>query len=505
MSGLKKLALTSEVENESSNFYQLVFESLTEGIVVQDKDFKIIFFNETACHILGLSRDQLLGKTSLDPSWKSIREDGTPFPGEEHPAVVTIKTGKECRDVIMGVQYGDFLPRWLRVSSTPLNAKFQGQDAAALVIFSDITKKLNTEKFLSGLVHNSPGMIYQFRMDKDGSTSFPFVSSSAYEIFEYSPEDLERDPNLFIKAIHEEDVESQMLATQNSAITMSDFEWTGRVYTKTQAIKWVKVRSSPRLERDGTILWTGIVLDVTHEKKLLDDLETQKIKAAHSAKLASLGEISAGIAHEINNPLTVIMAASKILSQKNPTEANLEEKLAQIERAIERIRKIITGLRRLSRVNKGHEKVETSLSAILEDSKDFLKMKPLQHDIHLEISSHSQAKIYCNPLEIEQVLINLINNAADAVKNLPEKWIKLETKDIDHSAVIMITDSGRGISPENYEKLFDPFFTTKDVGEGTGLGLSIARSIVMDHQGEIEVDKHHPNTRFIIRLPSSTT
>lgn len=109
----------------------------------------------------------------------------------------------------------------------------------------------------------------------------------------------------------------------------------------------------------------------------------------------------------------------------------------------------------------------------------------------------------CRPTEIAQVLLNLLNNAHDAIQDLPDKWITIEYKVRDGEVDIVVTDSGRGIPRSLQDRLFQPFFTTKPSGTGTGLGLSISSQIVKSHGGSIRLDTECENTRFIVSLPTT--
>jgi signal transduction histidine kinase len=109
--------------------------------------------------------------------------------------------------------------------------------------------------------------------------------------------------------------------------------------------------------------------------------------------------------------------------------------------------------------------------------------------------------IECRPSQIEQVIINLLNNAFDAVSPLSDKWVRLDFTNFHDKIQIAVTDSGEKISPEIVEKLMLPFFTTKEIGKGTGLGLSISKGIVEDHQGKMYFDSFSSHTRFVVELP----
>ena len=118
----------------------------------------------------------------------------------------------------------------------------------------------------------------------------------------------------------------------------------------------------------------------------------------------------------------------------------------------------------------------------------------------MEIDCKGNAQILCDEVEIEQVLVNLVNNAIDAVKDQPKKWVKVSLSDDAESVVLRVTDSGPGIPDSVRDKLFEPFFTTKSVGEGTGLGLSITKGILDEHKATIAVVTDSPNTCFEIKF-----
>jgi C4-dicarboxylate-specific signal transduction histidine kinase len=126
--------------------------------------------------------------------------------------------------------------------------------------------------------------------------------------------------------------------------------------------------------------------------------------------------------------------------------------------------------------------------------------KSMRHSVPIELDLKSEAKILCEELEIEQVVVNLVANAIDAVKELPEKWVKVTTFEEGPEVVLQIIDSGSGVSSYVEGKLFQPFFTTKIVGKGTGLGLSISKGILDQHKASIAINRQMKNTCFEIRF-----
>lgn len=248
------------------------------------------------------------------------------------------------------------------------------------------------------------------------------------------------------------------------------------------------------------------------------ELNIQKAHALQAARLASLGEMAGGIAHEINNPLGILRTNIQLIdatvrsdSSESPEPIDAKEIIELTEsssKIIDRIAKIIRGLRSISRDSTEDPWSEVTLNVILDDVLGLCVEKFKSHGVQLILDLHEDAKekvIHCSSVQLAQVLINLINNAYDAIEKLPQKWVKIaaEYDSSNQQIVLKVSDSGLGIPANVQEKLFAPFFTTKEIGKGTGLGLSIARSIIERHHGSLSIDNNNPNTCFVIALPES--
>jgi C4-dicarboxylate-specific signal transduction histidine kinase len=219
-----------------------------------------------------------------------------------------------------------------------------------------------------------------------------------------------------------------------------------------------------------------------------------------AGELASLGEMSAGIAHEINNPLGIIEGNIELLDKLKADPDKFSQKLNSLKNATNRIAKIVGSLRRFSRSDTTDELKPESLHRIITDSMVLVEAKAKNAQVPLKLIACEDPWILCNETEIQQVLINLLNNAIDAVKATPHPWVTIDLKASGRHCLLRITDSGNGIPPQVQEKLFQPFFTTKKVGEGTGLGLSITRGILEKLDAEIHVDTTCKNTCFEIKF-----
>ena len=240
------------------------------------------------------------------------------------------------------------------------------------------------------------------------------------------------------------------------------------------------------------------------------DLERTVSDLSRQSRLAAIGQMAGGIAHEINTPLASIMTRSELMLMQfkaNKLDAKkLEEGFGKIQDTVKRIVKIINGMRALSRNDSSDPFVEASVTHLINETADFCKESLKFRDISLIIGPIDKSLVIdCRATQVSQVLLNLINNASDAVKNLSEdKWIKLEAYMSDaeaESLIIKVSNSGPLIPEAIAKRLFDPFFTTKSTGEGTGMGLIISQKIIFSHKGKINVDPLVKHTCFVIQLP----
>lgn len=227
---------------------------------------------------------------------------------------------------------------------------------------------------------------------------------------------------------------------------------------------------------------------------------------ANSARLASLGQLANGVAHEINNPLAIIQMHAhqlkRILKDEKADTKSALRGAKIIEETVFRINKIITELRSFSRDAGSDPVQEVSLTTIVENTLLLTEEQFEARGIEIRKNFETEAIISCRPVQISQVIFNLLNNAFDAIPmDQDEKWIKIEAKEDQHNVKLIISDNGQGIAPEIRQKIFHPFFTTKEVGGGAGLGLSSSLGIVESNQGSLALDDSSHFTTFIISLP----
>ena len=257
----------------------------------------------------------------------------------------------------------------------------------------------------------------------------------------------------------------------------------------------VNVATAPLLTPDGNISGMMVIVeDITQRIQLEEQLQI-------SEKMASIGLLAAGVAHEVNTPLTGISSFTQILLEDAEPDDPKTKILEKIERQTFRAAKIVNGLLNLARPGRSDTSGSVDLNAVINDV-----LALLDHQLAAG-SVKVRRELSADPVVVEgvefklqQVFLNLFLNARDAMPT--GGWLSIRTRTDDQTAVVEISDTGAGIAPESLSRIYDPFFTTKAPGQGTGLGLSVTYGVVQEHHGAIECDSEPgQGTRFTLTLP----
>jgi C4-dicarboxylate-specific signal transduction histidine kinase len=238
-------------------------------------------------------------------------------------------------------------------------------------------------------------------------------------------------------------------------------------------------------------------------------IEHQNHQLMHQGKLAALGTMAGGIAHEINNPLTVIKGfggqLERMIKRGKLDEESVAKASKMIVKTSDRIAAIVRGLRVFSRDGSRDPFKSESVTELIEDAKLFCAERMMNRRVQLKVEAPAENfRFDCRMVEIGQVIINLLNNAADAVGGKSNAWVllKISKNDINGMVRISVKDSGEPIPEHIAKNLFTPFFTTKAVGEGTGLGLAICMGIAKGHHGTLSLDRSQGCNEFILEIPA---
>jgi two-component system, cell cycle sensor histidine kinase and response regulator CckA len=471
--------------------YRSVIAAMTEGVVVHDEAGRIVTCNAAAEAILGLTSDQMGGRTSLDPRWRSIHEDGRPFPGDDHPAMVTLRTGEPRRDVIMGVHKPDGRLTWIAINSQPIPAAEPGAPRVVCT-FSDITAH---RQALADLQGSEARLQLAMRAARMGTWQWEvgedrvIWSETVADVFGTPRGEFQGGFEPYLALIHPDDralVRAEIEGVLGAGADRDSFHVRHRVGGG-PSDHWVECHG--RLFRDGQgrpVRMAGVALDISDVRRL-------EQRVHQSQRLEAIGRLAGGIAHDFNNVLTVILSAVELQARRGAPTAEIQMIKDAAQRAAQLTAQLLAFARRRAA---GVENVE--LGILIENLRPLL-VRLLGERIALEVTiAPGPWFVRADAGQLEQVLINLVANARDAIADSGHVWISIEAA--GDEVALVVGDDGAGMSPEVIERVFEPFFTTKP--SGTGLGLATSYGIVVQHGGRFEVTSTvGRGTRFEVRLP----
>ncbi|MCP4105761.1 MAG: PAS domain S-box protein [Desulfobacteraceae bacterium] len=377
-----------------------------------------------------------------------------------------------------------------------------------------------SEKHYRAVVDDQDEMICRFLPD----TTLTFVNKSYCRYFNRNQNDLIGRPFLELILDEEHEAIRNLLKTFTPDNYINTYEHP--VNAPKGELRWQQWTDRAIFDDQGQLTeFQSVGRDITERRKAdkalknayleLKDTQAQLVQ---SAKLASIGQLAAGVAHELNQPLMVIRLNTQFMMQtfqeRNMADDEMLRQLEVIERNTSRMRDTINHLQSFS--CQSHRNFQaTDINKVIDNSFIMIGEQLRIHGIEVKKNLNRDVPlIWGNENQLEQVFLNLVANARDAVsenqKQEPykESILEIETgvdKKSSDFVEILIRDNGSGIPAEHLEQIFDPFFTTKDVGEGMGLGLSISYGIIKEHMGDIEAtETGQSGTTFRVRLPVST-
>jgi PAS domain S-box-containing protein len=466
-----------------------LLEKATDAIIVCDLEHRINFWNKSAVRMYGYAEEEAIGRNACE----LLIKESSPLLIEAKKKVIEQgewigempQVTKEGREIIVEsrwtlVRNSDWKPKSILVFNTDITEKNR--------LLRELEERKNVDnafKMFAIALEEAPDGVQIVGLDGH----IIYSNKTVEKIYGFSPEEfkgkhvneLNEDPAFADKFI--------IPALKGAG------HWAGELNVKHKNGKTVPVLLNVSVFPDEfakPLAMIGIIRDLTEQKEI-EQLEKQLLQAD---KLATVGQLASGVAHEINNPLGNISLYAQMLLKTVENE-NERNKLNIINDESNRAAHIVKGLLDFARQSEPRMTL-TDVNNEVRKGLDLLEHQ--MKDIKVTTIFQTLPEICCDPGQISQVIINMITNSIQAIKENGE--IKIETRLEKNNIEIIISDNGCGIPEKNLGKIFDPFFTTKEPGVGTGLGLSISYGIIKRHNGSIEVKSQlGKGTTFVIKLP----
>jgi len=476
---------TKEVQRKliiSEDRYRGLFENANDGIIIlRDPQFQIMDINKEAERLMGYKKEELLRKGMIDLFVPSEREKALSF-------VDKVIHNGEMRTDSLPLLKKDGIPLEVELSIKRIDLE---DESFYQIFFRDLTEQRRLERKIRESKANLEA-IFDSILDRIS------ILTPDYEILRFNKAVIENyqtdNKELMGKKCYEAyyqrsfpcercPVSTTLETRQPASSVLKPLDWD----------KTLRIFSYPILDEKGDLVSViEYVRDVTEEKKLQEQL-------IQSEKLAGIGILASGAAHEINNPLSGIIGMAEIALETETVQN--KDYLMDILRCGQRINEIVKGLRSYYRTAKKEEQALVDMNEVLEDSLKMVRLAIKTSAVEVIKRFQPIEKIEANAGEIQHIFTNLITNAFQAMEGNGGKLI-LSTRSLKDAVEVKVSDDGVGIPPKYLGHIFDPFFTTREPGEGRGLGLNMVYRIVTKYEGTIDVEsKEGMGTTFTIKFP----
>jgi PAS domain S-box-containing protein len=490
--------ITPVVEAEKK--IDLLTELTQEGILMVDEDQRILFANARMAEIVGRPKEELMGKDLgevLSPQHQRIAAE----------LAQMLKEGYREESQFCSLLDHPNMEREGRFFETCMASSRIGKNILTCLYLRDLTYRIKiheqlqkTNTFLNNIIRCSVDGIVV--VDTKGN---PLIfNEGAEHILGYKAQEVIGHPEVFRRFYPSELAHEMMRRMRSDQYGRRDKLVATQVTFINKEGEEVPVRLAAAILREGAreLGSVGIFSDLREYQRMAKKLEESQTQLLQAEKIASLGRLAAGVAHEINNPLAGILIYAEIMKRELEENAGARENLEVIIGQTVRCQQIVNRLLEFSRQSLG-QRILFDLNGIVTRCVDLIGHQPLFHNIEINLDLDPGApQIIGDPGQLQQVFTNLLLNAADAMQGQGKLSIVSRPAPGGNGVILTFTDTGPGIPLSIKDKIFEPFFTTKPPGKGTGLGLSIVYGVLQRHGGSIEVDSLlGGGTTFTIKLP----
>lgn len=488
--GEKLMGVYNQLSAEKNKLESIV-ASVGNGIIVADDENKTTMINPAAEEILGINKTNIIGKSIFPCHGRPEKIGELMEQPDKLPWFTTYTIGKKTVEIVAtSIRAGERNIGSVMVmrditTTKRLEKELKEYSEHLERMIGDRTKETKeTKDYLQSLLENANDIIYT--LDREGI--FTYINQKIEE-WGYRKDELIGHPIFSILTTQHKGRRFHK-AIKEGIKQIYEIE----LFNKKGEIRNVVISSSPlRGENEKIIGLLGIARDITEHKKMQHQMN-------RAEKLAAIGQLATGIAHEINNPLSGMQNCVRTLYSEGDNEKVRKRYLPLLEKGLKRIESVIKNLLDFAKEPKFDFSLNSLDEIILETLKLVeYKLKDLNIELKLNLNNNNHRYIL-DYNYLQQVFLNIIINAIQA---MPEGGIlSINSEDEKDSLIVTISDTGIGILQDNISRIFDPFFTTKDVGIGTGLGLSVSYGIIEKLEGKIEVQSTPSNGAvFTITIP----
>ncbi len=511
-------------------FTRALLDAIPERMYVKDAQSRFLRINRQCATILSLSHpSEVVGKSDFDFFEKAHAEEAF---AEEQLVMQTGRPliGKVEKEILLNGEC-----TWLHTTKMPV------RDAAGAIvgtfgISKDITELKQAEQALRrseeryrGLLESVMDYIYTVYLEADSPVT-TVHGDGCLTVTGYTRQEYNADRNLWARMIHPDDLAMVVESFNRLVATGIAAPVEHRIVHKNGTIRWIRNTPTPRFDEQGRLTsYDGVVADITERKEAElqvlsanarlrelvgeltrshEDLKNAQLELIDAAKMQSVGGLAAGVAHEVKNPLAILVLGLDYLNKHSSAAGHdISPILHEMEVAVERANTVVTGLLDFAAAST-LELTENDLNAIVENSLKHVRHLLIQGRVEVvrKLGANLPAAVL-DARKMEQAFINLFSNACHAMPHgggltVETSLHMLGANEVQRDAGsrtglrlspgdpvlrVEIRDSGTGIPTDKLARIFDPFFTTKPTGQGTGLGLSVTRSIVQLHGGFIDI------------------